>query len=61
MNSKPMTVAELIAALQVVPQHLQVISEGCDCYGDIVSVEADEESVLLRRAHGIDWAFGAED
>ncbi len=30
-----MTVAELIELLKAVPQNLEVIAEGCDCYGTI--------------------------
>lgn len=43
-----MTVQELIAALQTQPPLLDVITEGCDCYGDAHHVELDE------RADG-DW------
>ena len=30
-----MTVAELIAALQELPPHLEVEAEGCDCVNDV--------------------------
>ncbi len=30
-----MTVAELIAALQKLPPHLEVEAEGCDCVNDV--------------------------
>lgn len=30
-----MTVAELIAALRELPQHLEVEAEGCDCVNDV--------------------------
>lgn len=34
-----MTVAELITELQKMPPDLEVTTEGCDCYGDVGSVE----------------------
>jgi hypothetical protein len=37
--TKPMTVAELRAALADMPDAAHVITEGCDCYGDVGEVE----------------------
>ena len=57
-----MKVSELIAELQKMPQDLRVISEGCDCYGDVGIVERDSwrvagdeqrtDFVVLRRPAG---------
>ena len=62
VEERPLTVAEVIAVLQKLPQHLPVWSEGCDCYGDVVSAKTmtlpgsspSEEVVILMRStiHG---------
>ena len=44
-----MTVAELIAALQKLRQDAPVLSEGCDCYGTVHSLECDDDCCFLRR------------
>jgi hypothetical protein len=46
-----LTVTELIERLRRMPQSAEVITEGCDCYGDAVDVEFDESdnTVLIRR------------
>lgn len=36
-----LTVAEVIAELQKLPQDSRVIAEGCDCYNDVVRVDYD--------------------
>jgi hypothetical protein len=43
---KQLTVSELIAELQKQPQDANVIAEGCDCYGRVVSVTLDEDGVV---------------
>jgi len=41
-KSKFLTVAELIEELKKAPQDAKVFTEGCDCYGDVGSVEIDK-------------------
>lgn len=36
---RPMTIRELIDALQLVPQDATLYTEGCDCLGDVGYVE----------------------
>ena len=46
-----MTVKELIEALQKMPQDVQVITEGCDCYeyaSGIIYVDKNGDGRLLR-------------
>jgi hypothetical protein len=38
-----MTVAEVIAALQQMPQDIELLIEGCDCVGEVGSVEYTHE------------------
>ena len=49
-----MTVAELIRDLQALPQSLDVMTEGCDCHGDVARAVVDRGGVLLVRSDG-DW------
>lgn len=45
-----MTVAELIEELRKWPADAEVVTEGCDCYGDVGSVaELKSGGVLLER------------
>jgi hypothetical protein len=39
----PLTVAQLIAKLAVLPPDLPVHTEGCDCHGPAADVEVDED------------------
>jgi hypothetical protein len=43
------TVAELIAKLQQMPQDVRVVSEGCDCVGDVADVVDKDSHVYLAR------------
>jgi hypothetical protein len=40
---KTMTVEQLIAELHKCPPHGVVQTEGCDCYGDVLSVDRSDE------------------
>jgi len=44
-----MNVGELMAALEKHDKGLEVWSEGCDCWGDVVKVVARAGGVLLER------------
>lgn len=48
---KMLTVGELIAELQKMPQDLPVITEGCDCLGDAYSVSNEREYVCINRSN----------
>lgn len=57
---KPITVAELIAALQKQPQDALVLSEGCDCDGFATGAElvpAYKWTDIIKDADGdpIEW------
>jgi hypothetical protein len=45
------TVGELIKALSKLPKSYRVITEGCDCIGNAVSLDVDtsEKEVEIRR------------
>lgn len=50
-----MTVRELIEALRSADQDAEVVTEGCDCLGDVGAVEPmahfeGKRAVLLKRA-----------
>lgn len=46
-----MTVAELIKALQAMPQDAEVTTEGCDCDGDVAKVtDCGSDGVYLERS-----------
>lgn len=47
-----MTVYELIKKLEQMCPDSEVITEGCDCYGDCADVVVDGEQVLLTRTDG---------
>jgi hypothetical protein len=53
-SAKALTVKELLEALAKFDPELEIWTEGCDCYGDVGSVDllrvnADETVVLLAR------------
>lgn len=48
------TVAQLIAELQAMPQDAPVVVEGCDCYGRCTGAEA-------QPAHRFEWNFSATE
>ena len=54
-REKPMTVGQLVQALSIRDPDALVSTEGCDCYGDVGSIEddPDDNSVLLKRVE--DW------
>ncbi len=47
-----MKVKELIKALESCPQDAEIITEGCDCWGDCdhLDVPKDNQSVYLMRS-----------
>ena len=54
-----MTVHELVIALESLPVEMsskEVLTEGCDCYGDAIAIkiiEIDEKKMaLIQRSHG---------
>lgn len=49
-SNAPMTVAELIAALQQMSQDAVVITEGCDCDGKVEQVQVWGGDVYLKRS-----------
>lgn len=53
MDKEILTVAELIALLQTMPQDAEVWHEGCDCWGKANGVELQpgDESVLITRSN----------
>lgn len=46
----PMTVSELILALQQMPQDAVVVTEGCDCDGKVEQVQVWGTDVHLKRS-----------
>lgn len=42
-----MTVSELMDALKKMPPNLEVITEGCDCDGDVTEVVHDTENAIV--------------
>lgn len=44
-----MKVSELIEKLQRAPQDAEIITEGCDCDGDVGFVVVQDDRVLLAR------------
>lgn len=52
IRSKRMKVGEVVAALQRFDQNLDMMTEGCDCFGDVGSVTIDPDdptTVILWR------------
>ena len=53
MSYKPLIVEKLIEELKKFPKNKEVILEGCDCWGDAISVrevtEPDGDKVLIER------------
>jgi hypothetical protein len=49
LHQKPMTVGDLVRALQGLPQELLIETEGCDCTGDVGQVTRGATSVMLER------------
>lgn len=49
-----MKVSELIEALKTMPQDAEIVTEGCDCYGDCARLKnkPEEKTVLLCRSDG---------
>ncbi len=45
-GSKHLTVAELIAELQKMPQDALVWHEGCDCFGEANGVRKDKDGTV---------------
>jgi len=46
------TVKELIEALQKMPQDAEIVTEGCDCYGDCAAVKyADNLGTLFSEPY----------
>lgn len=47
-----MRVEELIKALESCPQDAEIITEGCDCWGDIdhIDVSDNKDTVYLMRS-----------
>ena len=51
------TVGELVAALQQMDQNAPVLTEGCDCYGNVVKVSVFGDGfVVIERDDYIDYA-----
>lgn len=43
------TVGDLVAALQLLPATMPVMTEGCDCWGEAVALQVVNGRVLIRR------------
>jgi hypothetical protein len=46
------TVGELIKALSKLPESYRVRTEGCDCYGDAVSLNVDNGNKIVEIMRG---------
>ncbi len=42
-----MTVGQLLEVLKVLPADAPLMSEGCDCYGSVVSARVLEDGMIL--------------
>ena len=45
-------VAELLKVIDIAGPDLEVVTEGCDCNGDVASVSIYENNVYLERSGG---------
>lgn len=45
-----MKVGELITALSAFPHDLEVLTEGCDCYGEAASIAQEDDVVMIYRS-----------
>ena len=46
---KAVNVGELIEMLKDLPASTRVLTEGCDCWGDVCDLRVEDDYVLLRR------------
>jgi hypothetical protein len=49
IHGETMTVGELIKELSKYDKNMAVLTEGCDCWGNVSSLMILEEGILLER------------